>query len=521
MRVVQASSRDTWLHSFGYLPVADLGAVACTNKRNKALAEHDQLWREHLRRSCSSVSLQFPPSTPYKSRYKKLFAPQIGPNFFLAHGKLWMWGNNECGQLGLGHEESTSIPQPVGVGVAGFENIVQVAAGENHTVALGANGRVWTWGDNRHGQLGSGDTMSRAIPQCLGVGIALFENIVHVTAGENHTIAVGAYGSVWVWGDNGLGQLGSGEAGEFQPIAQLMRGVTGFGKIAQVAAGWTHTIVCGVDGNVWGWGGSGRGELGLGGLRFKCIPQCVGEGIPGFTNIVQVAAGKIHTIALGADGRVWAWGYGGHGQLGWNTAGVQFIPQRVGEEAPGFGKMVQVAVGSHHTVALGADGDVWAWGTYLGGQVGNRKEIQSTPQRMGRGVAGFANIVQIAAARGHTVALGADGRVWAWGYNERGQLGSGKIGGFQSIPQLVLVVGAQQRIPFMRPQDQWVPDDSSDTCAQCPQEFSMWNRRHHCRQCGALVCYACSNFTNILRDPISKRLLEPQRVCRECNAARP
>jgi alpha-tubulin suppressor-like RCC1 family protein len=205
--VVQASSRDTWLHSFGYLPVSDLGAIACTNKRNRALAEHDQLWREHLRRNCS-ISLQYPSPTSYKSRYKKLFSSQIGPNFFLAHGKLWMWGDNHNGQLGLMDTKNRLMPERVGRRVVGFENIVQVAAGRGHTVELGADGCVWAWGNNSHGQLGLGHTESRSMPQCAGDKIAGFENITQVAAGSFHTVALRADGRVWIWGSNWDGELG-------------------------------------------------------------------------------------------------------------------------------------------------------------------------------------------------------------------------------------------------------------------------------------------------------------------------
>lgn len=136
---------------------------------------------------------------------------------------------------------------------------------------------------------------------------------------------------------------------------------------------------------------------------------------PGFS---VLAAGAYHSLAIAADGTVWAWGDNFWGQLGDGTTTERLTPVQV----DGLTDVVAVAAGAEHTIALRRDGTVWAWGGNYSGELGDGTTTdRSTPGQ----ARGMADVVAIAAGSQHTVALRRDGTVWAWGDNYDGQLGDG------------------------------------------------------------------------------------------------
>jgi len=181
-----------------------------------------------------------------------------------------------------------------------------------------------------------------------------------------------------------------------------------------LAAGDTHTLAVGPDGTVWAWGGNSSGQLGDGTTAGRSTPAPV----RGLTDIVSVSAAGYHTVALRRDGTAWTWGPNYYGQLGDGTTDGRLTPVRV----QGLANVVAVAAGSNRTVALRGDGTVWAWGCNYSGQLGDGTTAnRSTPVQ----VPGLVDVVAVAAGYDHTVALRRDGTVWSWGSNYSGQLGDG------------------------------------------------------------------------------------------------
>jgi hypothetical protein len=174
----------------------------------------------------------------------------------------------------------------------------KVAAGSNHTVGIRPDGTLWAWGDNGIGQLGDGTTTSRSAPVQVGSGFA------SVAAGPYHTVAVKTDGTLWAWGYNGNGQLGDGTT--TQRVAPVQVG-SGF---ASVAAGYYHTVAVKTDGTLWAWGYNGNGQLGDGTTTQRVVPVQVGSGFD------SLAAGGAHSMAVKTDGTLWAWGDNSYGQLG-------------------------------------------------------------------------------------------------------------------------------------------------------------------------------------------------------------
>lgn len=157
-------------------------------------------------------------------------------------------------------------------------------------------------------------------------------------------------------------------------------------------------------------------------------------------NVVEISSGGSHDMALRADGTVWTWGRNTHGQLGDNdeaqTDSLYFRDRNQPAQVPGLSEMVAVAAGENHSLALKADGTVWAWGDNMSGQVGDGSTLADATPRAPTGVelnrviprqvVGLTDIVAIAADGISSAAVKADGTVWTWGGNGRsGVLGDG------------------------------------------------------------------------------------------------
>ena len=234
-------------------------------------------------------------------------------------GTMWAWGVNVCGQLGLGNTTDSKVSyQQVGSDM----NWETTSCGNMHTVAIKSDGSLWVWGDNEYGQLGLGDTISRTLPARVGTDT----NWKAVSCGDNHTIAIKTDGTLWAWGDNEYGQLGLAEKmWDFRKVEYIRTTLKGDNKQTiirdipynalpiqvsidtnwqQVNGGSAHTIAIKTDGTLWAWGHNEYGQLGLGDTISRTLPTRVGTD----TNWKAVSCGYGHTIAIKPDGSLWAWG---------------------------------------------------------------------------------------------------------------------------------------------------------------------------------------------------------------------
>jgi alpha-tubulin suppressor-like RCC1 family protein len=376
-----------------------------------------------------------------------------------SNGTVYAWGLNDFGRLGNGTTTNSSIPVQVldpqpddpPEEPSVLTDVVSIGAGEHHTVALKSNGTVYAWGDNRSGQLGDGTTEEKHYPvHSTNLGLAWNG----IAAGAYHSLALKSDGTLWAWGFNNDGQLGNGTTTDRHAPEQEVTGVIDWVAIA--GGGW-HTVALKSGGTLWAWGFNNDGQLGDG-----CIPDAdctrnsstpVQEST-GATDWVEIAVGRLHNAALKSDGTLWVWGSNSSGQLGdgcipWPTPGYDCTdsstPLQVEDPTapPGSGSpltdVVSIAAGDLHTVALKSSGILWAWGQNNYGQLGNGCTFgvdctySTTPvQVVGPSGSGYlTDVVSIASGGtvfgGHTLALKSDGTLWAWGWNNAGQLGNGCI----------------------------------------------------------------------------------------------
>lgn len=340
-------------------------------------------------------------------------------------GTVWSWGSNGAGQLGDGTRIDKSTP----VKVSGLRDVIEVAAGGSYSMALKRDGTVWSWGSNGDGQLGDGTKINRSTP----VKVSGLTGITAIAAGYSHSMALKNDKTVWAWGNNGYGQLGDGTTiDKSVPV-----NVSGLTELTAIEAGDGYCIALKSDETVWSWGDNDFGQLGDGTRVSKSTPVQVSK----LKGIKIIAAGGSHNIAVGFDRTVWFWGdCGQHIMRGTNVTenapSAIIIPNpNIPSSAFTMGGIIGAEAGYDYSMVLKSDGTVWSWGDNQYGQLGDGTKIY---KKFTVKVSGITEIKEIAAGYYHGIAFKNDGTLWAWGDNYYGQLGDGKKIASTSIPILIL-----------------------------------------------------------------------------------
>jgi alpha-tubulin suppressor-like RCC1 family protein len=343
-------------------------------------------------------------------------------------GTIWVSGGNEFGQLGDGTTLQRNTPVQAGLPGNGA-NWRAIAAGEEHAVAIRADGTLWGWGANNFGQLGKGFADPELVPTPSPVQIGTDSDWIAAAAGASCTIALKSDGTLWAWGFNNFGQLGNGDAGgatQTSPVAVLNPGAS---KYVAVSITNGHVLALQADGSLWSWGGNQFGQLGINAvdITVHATPVQVVTGDSAVDNAwTGVSAGGWHSVAQQSDGTLWSWGRNSAGQLG-NSSGSANnnpLPLKMGTDNDWAG----YSAGNLHTTAFKRNGSLWAWGANNKGQLGIGGTVDllrhSTPLQI-TSPAGISTIIVVAAGSGHSLAARANGDLYAWGDNPFGQLGTG------------------------------------------------------------------------------------------------
>ncbi|WP_229133402.1 RCC1 domain-containing protein [Bifidobacterium mizhiense] len=335
------------------------------------------------------------------------------------------------------------------------------------SLAVGSDGNAYAWGYNGNGRLGDGTTggyqsapvMVRTPDRKTYPDLPADFTYLQVSAGYYHSLALGSDGNVYAWGNNGNGQLGDGTTGGYQsapvrvktPDRKTYPDLPADFTYLQVSAGDAHSLAIGSDGNVYAWGYNSNGQLGDGTsssqttpVRVKTPDRKTYPDLPADFTYLQVSAGSWHSLALGSDGNVYAWGYNSNGQLGDGTITERHAPVRVKTpdrktypDLPADFTYQQVSAGSWHSLALGSDGNVYAWGWNYNGQLGDGTiterhapvRVKTPDRKTYPDLPADFTYQQVSAGYYHSLAVGSDGNAWAWGNNQYGQLGDGTSSG--------------------------------------------------------------------------------------------
>ncbi|MDD2913397.1 MAG: hypothetical protein PHS29_02030, partial [Candidatus Pacebacteria bacterium] len=161
-------------------------------------------------------------------------------------------------------------------GVGYLTGITKIAAGRYHSLALKSDGTVYAWGGGDYGQLGDGSNNSRLTPiQVKGVGgVGYLTDVIEIAGGTSHSLALKSDGTVFAWGNNTFCQQGNGTTTNW-PTPVQVKGVGGVGyltDIESIMGGLYHSLALKSDGTVYAWGGNSFGELGDGTTTSRCTP---------------------------------------------------------------------------------------------------------------------------------------------------------------------------------------------------------------------------------------------------------
>ncbi|WP_019871412.1 RCC1 domain-containing protein [Salinispora oceanensis] len=333
----------------------------------------------------------------------------------VASDAVLAWGDNYYGQLGDGTTNNyRTTPIPVGL-PTGVE-LAAVAAGDGHSLALTSAGTVLAWGRNRVGQLGDGSTINRSTP--VDVSLPPGTTVTAVAAGFNHSLALTSAGTVFAWGDNSTGQLGDGSTtNRSTPVAVRFPPGT---VITAVAGGGVHSLALTSAGTVFAWGDNSSGQLGDGSTTNRSTPVVVG--LPVGTIATAIAGGGSHSLAVTSAGNARAWGNNFVGQLGDGSNINRDASVHV--RLPPGTTVTAVAGGLTHSLALTSVGTVLSWGSNNWGQLGDgTARDRNTPGSVS--LLPGVTITAVAAGDLFGLAITSVGTVLAWGSNIGGQLGDG------------------------------------------------------------------------------------------------
>ncbi|KAF5898054.1 putative E3 ubiquitin-protein ligase HERC4, partial [Clarias magur] len=265
--------------------------------------------------------------------------------------------------------------------IDGLGAVAAVACGQDHSLALRDSGQVFSWGAGGEGQLGHSSPVAQC-PKPVQVQIQLpFQiPVVQVACGNFHSLALTKGGEVFSWGQNKYGQLGLGKSVELQPDPSLVRSLVGV-PVTQIAAGGAHTLALTLHGEVFCCGANSVGQLGLNRTDAKGrFSVCA---VPALRklNVSSINCGEAHTAVLNKAGEVYTFGEGAQGQLGHGSTNNELLPKKV-ESIDEPAK--QVTCGSHHTLVLMPSGTLFTFGRNVQAQASGAPEINLQPVRVER-----------------------------------------------------------------------------------------------------------------------------------------
>ena len=357
----------------------------------------------------------------FSNNVKKIRSGESHTLILLGNGKVFGFGWNESGQVINGNSKNYKKI----VEIKGVESIVDIDVGDIHSVALRKDGIVFTWGSDFSGQLGSPDYKNFHLPVIVKMKNGeILKDIIKVAAGWDFSVALKKDGTVWTWGENKYGQLGDGTyKNKYYPVC--VKGPKGIGylqNIVDIKAGAYHVLALSKDGTVWAWGDNQFGQLGDGSFISKKYPVKVKNfsGNGELSDIVKIECGAFHSCAINKNGEVLMWGKNMKGQLGNGTYEDRNLPVFVkNEEGKGHLKeIVDISLGRNHTIALNKNGEIFVWGSNKYGQLGN-EILKSSPFPIRVYLNGkpLNKIVKISAGGAFNVVLNQNGELYFWGTN--------------------------------------------------------------------------------------------------------
>jgi alpha-tubulin suppressor-like RCC1 family protein len=358
-------------------------------------------------------------------------------------GVLYGWGDNSEGQLGLGNKSIEYSPRQIGAG----DDWEQITAAAMHSLAIKKDGSLWAWGWGNNHELGLGQVNSRAL---IPVRVGTAYDWKKVSTAMNNTVAVKKNGSLWVWGNNVGAALGVGitpNNAVYVPT-QVGRDTTWAEAVA------VEHIILAIkkDGSLWSWGRKGysdvRGYAATGDVT--TTPTRIGTDNDWKKLFVHKYHGNASAVAAKQNGELWAWGSNSSAKLGMGDEIALQSPAQMKLK----GQWIDFALGRDYAIAVAGDGSLWHSGNYLKWANVKAGEPNRSTRFERMKLSGKWTGVYMFQQSG-VVLIDADGNLFTYGINARGELGTGSKGG-SWLPQKV-----ELPVPLITTKDQQKNTDAT------------------------------------------------------------
>ncbi|MCT6810816.1 MAG: InlB B-repeat-containing protein, partial [Bifidobacterium sp.] len=336
----------------------------------------------------------------------------------------WTTANASGNDTG-GSSITLTPPKPRGVRFA------QVSAGHDHTLAVGSDGHVYAWGDNSKGELGDGTTTNKNTPVRITENEAIKgKTFISVSAGTTFSMALASDGTVYTWGDNSRGELGNGSTTDPDSSVPVKANLNV--TITAISAGYWHAMALSSDGTIYTWGDNEYGQLGNGhtGVKVNASPAAVSSSGVTFTTI---SAGYDFQTALDSQGHAYAWGRNQGGQLsigtmdGTSSGSNVYTPSRIYGDStgnPDSTVYTDIDAGYLHVLALSNTGKVYYWGYPLT-KSDKADSVHSFYPSQVSLPPEAATPVSVSAGDSSSAMVDSAGSLYMFGSNSSGQLGDG------------------------------------------------------------------------------------------------
>ncbi|EKD41308.1 MAG: regulator of chromosome condensation RCC1, partial [uncultured bacterium] len=350
-----------------------------------------------------------------------------------------------------------------------FSNVSSIGVGDFNGYFVTGTGAAYSWGYGANYSLGNNSLSNSPLPVEIldNTGMSPISNVSKISGNGDHALALMTDGTVKSWGNNASGEIGDNTTTvKFLPDSVMGPGATGtLGNgavtpmITSVVSAGMFSLALDSSGNVWAWGNDNNGQLGDNLSDHSEVPVQVHI----ISNVAGIAAGGSsnsgHGVAVKTDGSVWGWGRNNYGEVGnGSTFSIDGDAVREPEQvlrnsdSLALANIFKVAASEDHTLAIqdvfGGNpgwGHVYAWGRNNRGQLGDGTTTDSSKAISVSGSFGTSGsdfVTQVAAGWATSYALTTDGKVWAWGDNTYGQLGDGTTSADPSLtPTQVIGIG--------------------------------------------------------------------------------
>ena len=330
------------------------------------------------------------------------------------------------------------------------DEIMSMVGGQNHSMILTKSGAVFTYGDNTYGQLGTGDT--RSIDSPTSITTAFEGKVVQIAALGNHSLALTEDGRIYSWGQNNHGQVGNGRIGDGYDVLSPIDITNSLGlpagtQVIEVYAAWESSFALTNDGRIFAWGANNQGQLATGDIGDKSLPTEVTFPFDG--KMIKLATDS-HVLALTDTGHLYSWGYNDHGQADAGQGGDTNILRPI--EITDYMQLSDgveieaIGAASNASMVLLSDNTSWVWGQNVDGNLGTGGSREQQPLTHVTWLAGNDDITQFATGYYSAIALTESGRVYVWGRNSDGQLGLGHRRNVYTPAELTALRGQANRI---------------------------------------------------------------------------